>query len=143
MNSVRLTPPHALSGVAPCCLCALAEARWDQIVGKPYCPSCEELLVQGEASPVVERTEAGACAVCHHRGTLRFLTFPLESEISVEVDLCPEHLRALLGRRLEPHGYHQLRRQLLVLGIESADVFLLHEAFYDSQGQALQPAVDW
>jgi hypothetical protein len=35
-----------------------------------------------------------------------------------------------------------LRRQLRVLGLEAAEVFLLHEAFYDEFGHALQPAVE-
>jgi hypothetical protein len=60
----------------------------------------------------------------------------------VEIELCPEHIRALVARRLGPHAFEQLRRQLQVLGLEVAEVFLLHEAFYDPMGRALQPALE-
>ena len=49
----------------------------------------------------------------------------------------------LIGRRLGPFAYHQLRRQLAALGLDADDVFLLHDTFYDVQGRALQPAVLW
>jgi hypothetical protein len=99
--------------------------------------------VLGEADPLVERTEQALCAVCGRGGTVRYLTFPLQSGTAVEMDLCAQHLRALLARSLKPAAYHQLRRQLAALGLEAGDIFLLHDAFYDAQGQALQPAVDW
>jgi hypothetical protein len=56
------------------------------------------------------------------------------------MDLCPEHLRALIGRRLSPAAFHQLRRQLFTLGLDPEAIFLMHGAFYDQGGQALQPA---
>jgi len=143
MQSVRLASAHTLRPWVPCRLCGHAHERWDRIVDQPYCPSCQELLVLGEAEPFVARTERSACAVCGNAGSLRFLTFPLHSETAVEIDLCGEHLRAMLGRHLGPGAYHELRRQLRAVGLEACDVFLLHEAFYDAQGQALQPAVDW
>jgi hypothetical protein len=110
------------------------------MAGKPYCPNCQEALALGEGPPLIERTEKKTCAVCSHTGTLCYLTFPLHARRALEFDLCPEHLRALLGRRLGPHAFHQLGRQLQGLGIGVEDVFLLHGAFYDCQGRALQPA---
>jgi hypothetical protein len=56
--------------------------------------------------------------------------------------LCAEHLRALVGRRLGPHAFEQIRRQLTRLDLNVTDIFLLHEAFYDEHGRALQPA-EW
>jgi hypothetical protein len=88
----------------------------------------------------VERVDKNRCAICFHQGTVRFLTFPLHSTRPVEVDLCSEHLRALVSRRLGPHAFEQLRRQLFALGLEVGAIFLLHEAFYDPNGRALQPA---
>lgn len=97
----------------------------------------------GEGDPLVAKTDRRRCAVCHHLGAVRFVTFPLHSRRPIEIELCPEHLRALVARRLGPHAFEQLRRQLETLGLEAAEVFLLHEAFYDEQGRALQPAVEW
>jgi hypothetical protein len=125
-----------------CCRCSEADGKWDRIADKPYCPACQEAIVLGVAKPLTARSEKKPCAVCSHLGTVRYLTFPLHAETPVEFDLCSEHLRSLLGRRLGPHAYHQLRRQLLVLGIEPERIFLLHEAFYDSNGRALQPAAE-
>jgi len=96
----------------------------------------------GEGDPLVARTDRKRCAVCHHLGTVRYVTFPLHSRRPVEIELCPEHVRALVARRLGPHAFEQLRRQLTGLGLEVAEVFLLHEAFYDEHGRALQPAVE-
>jgi hypothetical protein len=143
MDSVRLASAETVLPWAPCSRCAQAHERWDKIVGKSYCPNCEEQLVQGEAEPLVERTEDRACAVCGRRGTVRYLTFPLNSSCPVEMDLCAGHLRALLARALGPPAYHQLYRLLTGLGLKVSDIFLLHEAFYDAQGHALQPAIDW
>jgi hypothetical protein len=112
-------------------------------VGKTYCPNCLEAIALGEGDPLVERTDRKRCAICHHLGTVRFVTFPLHSRRPVEIDMCAEHLRSLIARRLGPHAFEQLRRQLWNLSLEVADIFLLHEAFYDQQGRALQPAVDW
>ena len=66
----------------------------------------------------------------------------LNSRRPVEIDLCAEHIRALAGRRLGPHAFEQLRQQLYSLGLEVAQIFLLHEAFYDAHGRALQPALE-
>jgi hypothetical protein len=142
MGSVRVIRIENSMQLSPCCRCGEGERRWDRIAGKPYCPNCQEELAVGEAPPLVERTERARCTICAHVGTVRFLTFPLHAQEAVEFDLCPEHLRALLGRRLGPHAYAQVARQLSQLGIDVEDVFLLHSAFYDSDGRALYPAVE-
>jgi hypothetical protein len=137
--SMRLVQTAALGSATGCCRCVHRGERWDRIAGKAYCPECQESLAGGEAEPLVERTEPKPCAICAHRGTICFQTFPLEAGAPVEMDLCPEHLRSLLSRRLGPYGYHQLQRQLQALGIDASEVFLLHEAFYDHHGRALKP----
>jgi hypothetical protein len=142
MECLRLAPRDSVFPKIACCRCGDDARSWDRIAGKTYCPNCLELLALGEADPVVERTDRRRCAVCHHQGTLRYLTFPLHSRRPIEIDLCAEHLRGLVGRRLGPHAYEQLRRQLIALGLEPREVFLLHDAFYDDSGRALQPAGD-
>ena len=143
MDSLRLAPAESVFPKIACCRCSDGARPWDRIAGKSYCPSCLELLALGEADPVVERTDRRRCAVCHHQGTLRYMTFPLQSRRPVEIDLCAEHMRSLVGRRLGPHAFEQLRRQLYSLGLETREIFLLHEAFYDRGGRALQPAGEW
>jgi hypothetical protein len=142
MNSVRLASAETAHSSSPCCRCAQAHERWDTILGQPFCPNCEELLIVGEAEPLVLHTEGKRCAVCGHRGTVCFVTYPLHASTPVEMDLCGLHLRALLGRGLRPAAYQQLRRQLGALGLRSENIFLLHEAFYDDRGRALQPALE-
>jgi hypothetical protein len=140
MESLRMALNQRLPAVLPCCRCASTERSWDRIAGKAYCPECQESLVMGLADPLVERTEKHHCGICSRVGTVRFLTFPLQISTPVEMDLCPEHLRALLGRRLSVAAFGQLRRRLRQLGLRVERIFLLHEAFYDEHGRALQPA---
>jgi hypothetical protein len=142
MDGLRMIRSERLCPTLPCGRCGADQGRWDRIVGKVYCPSCEEALAQGDAPPLVEPTRHNTCAICKRRGTVPFLTFPLHSGTPVEIDLCAEHLRALLGRRLLPHAFQQLRRRLQRVKLSSEDLFLLHEAFYDDQGRALQPVAD-
>jgi hypothetical protein len=142
MDSLRLLAESSSPAEIACCRCGEGDGRWDRIADKAYCPACQEAIVLGVAKPLAERTERKSCAACSHLGTVRYLTFPLHTAAPVEIDLCSEHLRSLLGRRLGPHAYHQLRRQLLVLGLEREQIFLLHEAFYDLNGRALQPAAE-
>jgi hypothetical protein len=143
MDSLRLAPADSVFPRIACCRCADQTRAWDRIAGKTYCPNCLELLALGESAPLVERSDRRRCAVCHQLGTLRYLTFPLHSRRPIEIDLCAEHLRGLVGRRLGPHAFEQLRRQLAAVGIQPADVFLLHNAFYDPNGRATQPAGEW
>ena len=138
MEHLRKIEPGVCTREA-CCSCHSATGRWDRLAGKPFCPHCQEALALGEAAPFVQRTQRRPCAVCHKTGTVTFGTFPLDHEELVEIDLCSEHLRALLGRSLGPHGFHQLRRQLRSVNLEVEDIFLLHDAFYNRSGKALQP----
>jgi hypothetical protein len=142
MDNMRLGSAGSVPPGVPCCLCGALGRGWDRLAGKPYCPNCQEAMVQGETPPLIERAEKRRCTVCNTEGTLAFLTFPLNSPRPLEMDLCPEHLRALLARRLGMHAFIQLRRQLEAFELKVGDVFLLHEAFYDRNGRALQPAVE-
>jgi hypothetical protein len=139
MDSLRLISANGLSRHDPCSQCAAAGSQWDRIVGRPYCPDCEETLALGEGAALILRTQSFPCAVCDRVGAVSFLTFPLHGERPLEMYLCPEHFRALLGRRLGPHAFHQLRRRLELLGLAVERIFLLHEVFYDAAGRALQP----
>jgi hypothetical protein len=140
MESVRITPLQPSCLPLPCSRCGSAQRPWDRIAGKVYCPECQEALILGLTAPVIEPAERNPCAACNRSGTVQYLTFPLKSSIPVEIDLCPEHIRCLLGRRLRPYAFHQLRRRLLALGLRVGRIFLLHDAFYDNLGRALQPA---
>ena len=91
---------------------------------------------------MLERVEKHHCAICQHTGTLCYLTFPLRGTRAVELDLCAAHFQALLGRRLDRYALKQLGRQLQTHGINAQQLFLLHEAFYDDKGRALQPVPD-
>ncbi len=142
MKGIQFAPTQSVAPLVPCCRCTVADRPWDRIAGKAYCPNCQEGLARGEAAPLIERTEKNSCAVCNHLGTVCFHSFPLNAPAPVEMHLCPEHLRGLLGRRLKPHAYHQLCRQLRTLGLAADDVFLLHGGFYNEHGLALQPAVE-
>lgn len=141
MDTLRRIPRKHLPVAETCSLCAEARQRWDRIAGKPYCPNCEEDLVLGIAAPLCERTEPRPCAICARTGTVPYLTFPLGGTSPIEMDLCPEHLRTLLGRCLTPPAFGKLRRRLHTIGLDVEQVFLLHDAFYDPEGQALQPAL--
>jgi hypothetical protein len=56
------------------------------------------------------------------------------------MQLCGPHMRCLLARDLPAPAFHRLRRRLAALRIDVQSVFLLHDAFYDARGRALQPA---
>lgn len=142
MESLRYAPEGCVPSLEPCCRCQQSDRRWDRIAGKAYCPNCQEALAQGQAPPLVERTHRHQCTICHQVGTVAYQTMPLNEANPVEMNLCPEHLRGLIGRRLGPHAYYQLCRQLTMLGLGAGQVFLLHDAFYDENGQALQPALE-
>jgi hypothetical protein len=142
MERVRLAAVEKERASMACSRCRRGGGRWDRIADEPYCPHCQEALALGEADPLILPTTANRCAVCDHVGTIRFLTFPLQSVEAVELDVCPEHVHGLVGRHLGPFAYHQLRRQLDVMRIPVNDIFLLHEAFYDLYGRALRPLTD-
>lgn len=143
MQSVRLASADEIYPRVPCSVCGDSHGHWDTVAGKPYCPNCLESLAVGEADPLIVRVDRRRCAICYHLGTLTFYTFPLHWQRPVEFDLCGDHLRGLIARRLGPHAFEQLRRQLHGLDIDVHRIFLLHEAFYDVHGRALQPALDY
>jgi hypothetical protein len=138
LRTIEIADPFA---EVRCCRCDRAEGRWDRIALRPYCPNCEESLALGVGEPLIERAERRQCAICARVGTLAFQTIPLHSDEAVEMDLCANHFRDLLARRLGPHAFHQLRRRLSNVGLSVGQIFLLHEAFYDVEGRALQPAL--
>ncbi len=142
MECMRLAPKESVFPKLPCCRCGDVARYWDRVGGKTYCPGCLEAIVSGEGDPILERADRRRCAICHYAATLRYLTFPLQSRRPIELDLCGEHLRAMVARRLGPHAVAQLRRQLQALGLDVSLIFLLHEAFYDAQGRALQPVAE-
>lgn len=140
MESLRLVPGQKTPGDVPCCRCTCEERSWDRLAGLPLCPECQEALIMGLAAPLCLPTERRRCAVCSRTGTIRYLTYPLNLTVPVEMDLCSEHIRALLGRRLGSYAYHRIRRRLHDVGLSVEHIFLLHDAFYDANGRALQPA---
>ena len=76
MDSIRLAPAQSVFPKIACCRCVDGTRWWDRLAGKTFCPSCLEALAQGEADPLCEKVDKRRCAVCHHQGTLRYLTFP-------------------------------------------------------------------
>jgi hypothetical protein len=138
MGGLRVVK-RGVAAQGTCSRCGATGCPWDHIAGEPICPDCQESLAQGEGEPLILRTEKNRCTVCEQQGTIRYLTYPLHAVDPVEMDLCPRHFHALLSRRLDGHAYHQLGRQLQMLGFTARQIFLLHEAFYNEQGQSLQP----
>ncbi|MFL5245127.1 MAG: hypothetical protein ACJ8FY_23740 [Gemmataceae bacterium] len=133
---------NAVTPPTPCTRCRATGCQWDRIAGKAMCPDCQEDLALGRGEPFIERTEKHRCTVCSHLGTVRYITFPLVPTDPVEMDLCADHFRGLISRRLLPHSFLKLRRLLNTLELRTEQLFLLHEAFYDERGQALQPALE-
>lgn len=142
MTGLRFLTAERVQLQVPCCRCKAPGLGWDRIGGKAYCPDCQESLVCGATRPLIERTEAHPCCVCNREGSLCYLTFPLQSTTPVEIHLCGRHLRDLLARRLAPDAFGRLREQLDELRLEVGSIFLLHDAFYDADGRALQPATE-
>lgn len=137
---MRFAPADAVFQKLPCGRCADQQRYWDRIDGKVYCPNCVEDLVNDEGDPVGFTILQIRCAICQHLGAVSFQTFPLHAHHPLDVELCSEHLRALLARRLTPLAFKILQIQLLTVGVDARMIFLLHEAFYDELGNALQPA---
>ena len=140
MASLRLAPWQCKSSSAPCSRCGNDERDWDRLAALVLCTECQESLVLGRAAPLRLRTGSKPCAACLSPGTISFLTFPLHSRVPVEMNLCGPHLRSLLSRKLAAPAFNRLRRRLSEVGIDVQRVFLLHRAFYDTHGRALQPA---
>jgi hypothetical protein len=139
MEGLRVLTCEEATPQAPCIRCQATGCPWDRIAGKPMCPDCQEQLILGGGPPLVEKVEKRTCVICQHNGTLRYVTYPLHAARPVELDLCSLHYQSLLGRRLDGYAIKQLTRLLQPLGIKAQQLFLLHEAFYDEKGRALQP----
>src|SRR5205085_10790113 len=77
METIRLSSADSIFPKIPCCRCSDQSRFWDRLAGKTYCPNCLEALAMGEGDPLVARTDRKRSAVCHHLGTVRFVTFPL------------------------------------------------------------------
>src|SRR5580765_7094813 len=97
MDTMRMAPAGSVALWKPCCRCGEKALGWDRIAGKPYCPGCEEAIVQGDSEPLIEQTRRMPCTACRCIGSVTVQTFPLKSSQPLEMDLCPEHLRCLLG----------------------------------------------
>jgi hypothetical protein len=123
---------------ADCSRCRATGCPWDQIGGVRICPDCQETLIRGDGAPLSIAAEPRRCAACGSVGTVPFVTVPLRAK-PVVIDLCPTHLRGLLRRSLDSAAFLELARQLHAAGLVPGRIFLLHEAFYDRHGQALQP----
>lgn len=136
------TPGRNVAAMLACCRCGRDDQPWDRIAGKAYCAGCQESLVLGEAPPLCERTQPRRCLACKRSGTVPFETFPLSRPTAVTMDLCGEHLWALLRRALGPPCFSQLCRHFRAAGVDREQIFLLHHAFYDQKGRALQPVTE-
>ena len=142
MSAMRMVRDASVMPRSPCSRCGAIGCHWDHLVGRPLCPDCQEALLRGNAEALVLRRERRGCAVCEQIGTVRYLTFPLHEPEPIEIDLCPAHLRDLMGRRLSRRAFRRLRRQLNLLGLAVEQIFLLHESFYDESGTALRPMTE-
>lgn len=140
MEGLRLVTGSGHSPLAECSRCQAVGCPWDRIGSQVVCPDCQEQLALGEGEPLVEKiVHSRSCAVCNTQGTVRYLTFPLHGRDPLELDLCPKHFHALVGRRLDRYAYRTISRLLSRVGLNAKQVFLLHEAFYDERGRPLQP----
>src|SRR5262245_26442163 len=139
MSSIRIISNSTHSPYRPCARCSATGCHWDCLAGQPICPDCQESLLRGESDALVLRREQSNCCVCVQGGTVPYLTYPLHETQALEIDLCPEHLRDMMARRLSVRAFRRLRRQMNLLGVAVEQIFLLHESFYDESGTALRP----
>lgn len=138
MDGLRTPAGDEDTTVTACSRCRATGCPWDRIGGVRICPDCQESLIRGEGEPLCLPAEPRECAACRSVGTVPFVTVPLRAK-PLAIDLCPNHLRALLRRGLDRPAFLELARQLQTAGLAPGRIFLLHEAFYDRQGKALQP----
>lgn len=125
-----------------CALCKMKGCPWDEIDSVPLCPDCLEGLAAGEIEAVKFSVIRSAhCCICRSLGAVRFVTVPLRTPAHMVTTLgfCPLHLRALVGRSLDHKDFGYLAVLLAAFGLRTYQVFLLHEAFYDQDGRAVDP----
>jgi hypothetical protein len=143
MTGLRIVAGTGEVPMIPCIRCQADGCPWDRIADKAICPDCQEKLALGEGPPLVEKPDgANCCAICDQPGTVRYLTYPLHSKAPLEIELCADHLQALLYRRLDRLAFQRLVERLESLSVTTQQVFLLHNAFYDAGGRPLQPIVE-
>ena len=143
MTGLRIVAGIEVVPTTPCIRCQADGCPWDRIADKPMCPDCQERLAMGEGPPLIEKPDRGhSCAICAQTGTLRYLTYPLHLKEPLEIDLCGEHLQALLYRRLDRTAFQHLVERLEDVGVQTQQIFLLHNAFYDPAGRPLQPVIE-
>ncbi len=139
----------------PCDVCKSTGCPWDRLGYDPrtgdwktICPDCQQ-------EAVVSGTHArfhlvwGHCVCCDDpftgcrggfpRKVTPVLTFPLHTKRVLRLEFCAAHFHEFVGRRLGSWRLIILHRRLHWLGVCPRRVFLLHEAFYDHAGKALQP----
>ena len=120
MESIRLASADSIFPKIPCCRCGDQSRWWDRIAGKTYCPNCLEGAGRwGKAIRWLRAPTADAARFAII--SARCATSPSRSHSRrpVEMELCSEHVRALVARRLGPHAFEQLRRQLSGLSSKS------------------------
>lgn len=122
-----------------CSRCGAQGCPWDRLAGQAVCPDCQQLILLGQTEPLRLPRRKGVCSICKTTGIVPFQTVPLRCARLLEIDICLEHLEAMLGRRLPPRAIQRLAGHLGELGLTSKQIFLLHESFYDPRGRALQP----
>ncbi len=127
--------------VTPCERCENETNLWDRLAGHVLCPECIEQMMIGIAPPIREPVTDVRCAICAALG-VTFETNLHRSRIAVHVPLCGDHLRDLAARRLDPPSFSVLYARLKNLSINRQKIFLLHDAFYDERGKALNPVDD-
>jgi hypothetical protein len=141
MNPVRICEENIQPG--PCFQCCDHSRAWDRIAGTTMCPNCQEKLAAGEAQYFRLPVQKRICAACSHEGVVLYMTWTKKEETyqAIEIDLCGRHVKDMIGRCLDSDAFRDLEGQLNQLGVDVSQVFLLHGAFYDGAGQALQPVV--
>jgi hypothetical protein len=141
MNGLRTLLADEEAAPNECVRCRATGCPWDRIGDTAICPDCQELLIRGEGDPLRLNLELRCCVACGSKGTVPFVTVPLRYR-ALAIDLCATHIRNLLSRRLDRAAFLELARELQAIELSPGRIFLLHEAFYDRHGRALQPVGD-
>lgn len=123
----------------PCCRCGANNNVWDKVGPHPICYECQEKLAANACEVWRFATRHGRCAVCDEAQVVPFASLPVHAGKALEIELCGQHLRDVLGRRLSKRAFRVLRAVLEDAGISTGEIFLLHGAFYNERGNALQP----
>lgn len=140
---IRVYLENQVFAMPPCVNCGDNSCHWDLVGGAPFCPSCLEDVAMGEdCGALTIRSSPAHCVICGQRGTIPFASFPRNWNRPIEFDLCGYHARSVIARALGPQAVGKLRIVLCGMGIDPESIFLLHDAFYDKHGVALQKAIE-